>query len=166
MEPFAVFDCSLARCPIGQSCSNLRELLAALHSIPDNVLEHHMLRCTLEDHFELYEFPNDLARWCWDALGDHVVGEQLGLVDPYTSIAPLLTCAPSSWRFWKIGFGIWNVFRGADRDWNCICWLRGSWLTTQGNGFLHPWRWPRRFPQCHYGRCFFTYTKPVGAQTT
>ncbi len=93
MEPFAVFDCSLARCPIGQSCSNLRELLAALHSIPDNVLEHHMLRCTLEDHFELYEFPNDLARWCWDALGDHVVGEQLGLVDPYRhrSIADLRT---------------------------------------------------------------------------
>jgi hypothetical protein len=83
MEPFAVFDCSLARCAIGQSCSNLRELLAALHGISDNVLEHHMLRCPLEDHFELYEFPNDLARWCWDALGDHVIGEQLGLVDPY-----------------------------------------------------------------------------------
>jgi hypothetical protein len=46
-------------------------------------LEHHMLRCPLEDHFELYEFPNDLARWCWDALGDPVIGEQLGLVDPY-----------------------------------------------------------------------------------
>jgi hypothetical protein len=83
MEPFAVYDCSLARSAIGQSCSNLRELLAALHNIPDNVLEHHMLRCTLEDHFELYEFPNDLARWCWDDLGDHVIGEQLGLVDPY-----------------------------------------------------------------------------------
>jgi hypothetical protein len=37
----------------------------------------------LDDHFELYEFPNDLARWCWDALGDHVLGEQLALVDPY-----------------------------------------------------------------------------------
>jgi hypothetical protein len=83
MEPFAVFDCSLARHAIGQSCSNLRELLTALRSVPDNVIEHHMLRCPLEDHFELYEFPNDLARWCWDALGDHVVGEQLGLVDPY-----------------------------------------------------------------------------------
>jgi hypothetical protein len=91
MEPFAVFDCSMARCAIGQSCSNLRELLMALRSVPDNVLEHHMLRCPLEDHFELYEFPNDLARWCWDDLGDHVIGEQLGLVDPYRyhSIADL-----------------------------------------------------------------------------
>ncbi len=41
------------------------------------------MRCALEDHFELHEFPNDLARWCWTALGDHVLGEQLGLVDPY-----------------------------------------------------------------------------------
>lgn len=83
MEPFSVYDCSLARQAIGQSCSNLRELLMLLHDVPDGVLEHHMLRCPLEDYFELYEFPNDLARWCWDALGDHVIGEQLGLVDPY-----------------------------------------------------------------------------------
>jgi len=83
MEPFAVYDCSLARRAVGQSCSNLRELLSALRVVPDIVLEHHVLRCPLEDHFEMYEFPNDLARWCWDALGDHVIGEQLGLVDPY-----------------------------------------------------------------------------------
>ena len=42
-----------------------------------------MMRCALEDHFELYEFPNDLARWSWEALGDHLLGEQLALIDPY-----------------------------------------------------------------------------------
>ena len=26
-----------------------------------------MMRCALEDYFELYEFPNDLARWSWEA---------------------------------------------------------------------------------------------------
>lgn len=83
MDSFSIFDCSLARTAIGQSCSNLRELLTAIRTVPESVLVHHMLRCALEDHFELYEFPNDLARWCWDALGDHVIGEQLGLVDPY-----------------------------------------------------------------------------------
>jgi hypothetical protein len=41
------------------------------------------MHCVLEDHFELYEFPNDLARWCWEALGDRLLGEQLGLIDPY-----------------------------------------------------------------------------------
>ena len=38
-----------------------------------------MMRCALEDHFELYEFPNDLARWCWDSLGDQELAEELAL---------------------------------------------------------------------------------------
>lgn len=80
---FQIYDCSLARWAIGRSCSNMRELLEAVNNVPDMVLEHHMMRCALEDYFELYEFPNDLARWCWESLGDHVLGEQLGLVDPY-----------------------------------------------------------------------------------
>jgi hypothetical protein len=82
-EPFCVMDCSLVRCATGRACSNLRELLEAIRTVPDAVLEHHMMRCVLEDHFELHEFPNDLARWCWTVLGDNVLGEQLGLVDPY-----------------------------------------------------------------------------------
>jgi len=90
MEPFALFDCSLARQAVGRSCSNLRDLLDALRTVPDTVLEHHMMRCALDDHFELYEFPNDLARWCWDALGDRGLAEQLGLVDPYQQPLPAL----------------------------------------------------------------------------
>ena len=82
-EPFYLFDCSLVRRAIGRVCANLRDLLDAIHTVPDAVLDHHMKRCALDNHFELHEFPNDLARWCWDALGDHVLGEQLGLVDPY-----------------------------------------------------------------------------------
>ena len=84
IEPFAVFDCTLARLPIGRSCSNMRELLEAIRAVPDMVIEHHMTRCALEDHFDLYEFPNDLARWCWDMLADHVLAETLGLVDPFS----------------------------------------------------------------------------------
>jgi hypothetical protein len=83
MEPFAVFDCSLARLALGRRCTNLRELLEAVRSVPDAVIEHHLMRCALEDHFDLYEYPNDLARWCSEGLGDQVLAEQLGLVDPY-----------------------------------------------------------------------------------
>ncbi|HCU25631.1 MAG TPA: hypothetical protein DF383_11505 [Deltaproteobacteria bacterium] len=73
----------MVRCAGGKVCSNLRELLEAARSVPDAVLEHHMMRCALEDYFELYEFPNDFARWCWNSLGDQALGEQLGLIDPY-----------------------------------------------------------------------------------
>ena len=84
IDSFALFDCSLARYGIGRSCSNLRELLEAVRLVPDMVLEHHMMRCALEDYFELYEFPNDLARWCWEALGDHLLAEEFSLIDPYS----------------------------------------------------------------------------------
>jgi len=87
-EPFALFDCNLARCATGRSCSNLRELLDAVRTVPDAVLEHHLLRCALDDHFELYEFPNDLARWTWTALGDPALAERLSLVDPYQYDSP------------------------------------------------------------------------------
>lgn len=82
-EPFLLHDCTLARCACGRMCMNLRELLEAVRSVPEAVLEHHMMRCALEDYFELYEFPNDFAHWCWTSLGDHVLGEQLGSIDPY-----------------------------------------------------------------------------------
>ena len=82
-EPFALFECSLARLATGKACTNLRELLDLAMNGSDGALEHHMMHCALDDHFELYEFPNDLARWCWDGLGDDVLAEQLGLIDPY-----------------------------------------------------------------------------------
>jgi hypothetical protein len=84
-ELFSVFECSLARRATGRVCTNLRELLDAMRTVPDAVIEHHVIRCALEDHFELHEFPNDLALWCWSTLGDNVLGEQLGLIDPYHS---------------------------------------------------------------------------------
>jgi hypothetical protein len=82
-EPFCLMDCSLVRRATGRTCLNLRELLDAIRDASDGVLEHHMMRCALDNHFELHEFPNDFARWCWTALGDNVLGEQLGLIDPY-----------------------------------------------------------------------------------
>ncbi|MBX7168957.1 MAG: hypothetical protein K1X74_21655 [Pirellulales bacterium] len=82
-QDFALHDCSLARLATGRSCTNLRELLETLRDAPDAVLRHHMMRCALENYFDLYEFPNDLARWCWDALGDRELAEELGLINPY-----------------------------------------------------------------------------------
>jgi hypothetical protein len=97
IEPFALFDCSLARCAVGKTCTNLRELLDVARTASDATIEHHMMRCVLEDHFALYEFPNDLARWCWEALGDDVLAEQLGLIDPYRhGSTPLLRAAMTS----------------------------------------------------------------------
>ncbi len=80
---FRLYDCGLVRQASGTACGNLRDLLNAVRSASDGVIEHHMMRCVLENDFELHEFPNDFARWCWNALGDHALGEELGLIDPY-----------------------------------------------------------------------------------
>lgn len=110
-EPFRLMDCSLVRCATGRVCFNLRELAEAMRTVPDAVLEHHMMRCALEDHFELYEFPNDLARWSWAVLGDNVLGEQLGLIDPYRqpSIAALRAALVNVMdeRLWGITYVPW-----------------------------------------------------------
>jgi hypothetical protein len=91
LGPFALFDCNLVRCALGRTVTNLRELLDGVRTTSDAAIEHHMVRCALDDHFELYEFPNDLARWCREALGDAALGEELGLIDPYqhASVASL-----------------------------------------------------------------------------
>jgi len=81
--PFVVYDCSLVVRATGHSVSNLRELLHAVREVGNFVLEHHMMRCQLSDHFELNEFPNDFARWCWQDLGERSTAERLGLIDPY-----------------------------------------------------------------------------------
>ena len=81
---FLIQDCSLVRCAMGHACLNLRELLDSARSAGAIVLEHHLMRCALEDHFELYEFPNDMARWCWDSLGDRELAEELALLNPYS----------------------------------------------------------------------------------
>jgi hypothetical protein len=73
-EPFCLFECSLVRCATGRVCVNLRELLESIRTVPESVLEHHMMRCALEDHFELHEFPmiwpaGAGTRWattCWE----------------------------------------------------------------------------------------------------
>lgn len=93
-SPLHIFDCSLARLATGRHCSNLRELFDAIRTVPEPVLEHHMMRCVLEDRFELDEFPNEFARWCWESLGDHVLGEQLALIDPYQH--PTMACVRSA----------------------------------------------------------------------
>src|SRR5262245_65925046 len=83
VEAFALFDCNLVRCALGRTVTNLRELLDAVKTAPDAAIEHHMMRCALDDHFELYEFPNDLARWCREALGNAGLGDGHSVLGSY-----------------------------------------------------------------------------------
>ena len=39
-QPFSLFDCNLARCAVGRTCTNLRELLDVVRTASDATLEH------------------------------------------------------------------------------------------------------------------------------
>jgi hypothetical protein len=116
-KPFVLLECSLLRQATGLNCTNLRELLEAIRTVPDAVLDYHMMRCALEDHFELYEFPNDLARWCWDALGDHVLAEQLGL-STHININQRPICEPPWSMRSKGSSGSYSGSPGRGRVWS------------------------------------------------
>ena len=74
----------------------------------------------MEDHVELHEFPNDLARWCWTGLGDNVLGEQLGRGRSSTGITSIASLRSTlvnllEDRLW----GMESISPGAAGDWNC-----------------------------------------------
>ena len=162
-SPFCVMDCSLIRCTTGRACSNLRELLEAIRTVSDAVLEHHMMRCALEDHFELYEFPNDLARWCWSALGDNVLGEQLGPGRSLSDVAvttPLRIVAGQRDRGSAVGTGPRAVVPprpGTAPDRVAADRLRHG--RTDSSRRRPCWR---PSSACRRGRCFFTSTRRSG----
>ncbi len=57
IEPFRVMDCSLVRLATGQMCSNLRELLDAVRTVHETVLEHHMMRLPWRTTSSCTSFP-------------------------------------------------------------------------------------------------------------
>ena len=54
-ELFFVYECSLARRATGRVCTNLRELLEAMRTASDAVLEHHMKALDLTDDRSIKE---------------------------------------------------------------------------------------------------------------
>ena len=119
VEAFALFDCNLVRCALGRTVTNLRELLEAVKTAPDAAIEHHMMRCALDNHFELYEFPNDLARWCREALGNAALERSSAWWIPISTTRLLHFERHSPTRL-KSGCGAWNAFLRVRQDWSCI----------------------------------------------
>ena len=108
-EPFCVMDCSLIRCATGRVCSNLRELLEAMRTASDAVLEHHMMRCALEDHFELLRVSQRFSPLVLDGPGRQRAGGATGRRRslPATVDGDALRARWSTWS--KIGSGAWNA---------------------------------------------------------
>jgi len=84
MTTFAVNDCALLTRMSGlPPAFNLRELRERIAACSDNVLFHHYCETTLRATFDNPDYRNDFAVWAKLYLGDRVLAERLGILDPY-----------------------------------------------------------------------------------
>ncbi|OIP36341.1 MAG: hypothetical protein AUK27_01995 [Deltaproteobacteria bacterium CG2_30_66_27] len=84
MNPFEVKDCALLVRMSGlPPAFNLRELRERIAVCGENVLFHHFCETTLRGAFDNPDYRNDFSVWSKWYLGDRVVSERLGILDPY-----------------------------------------------------------------------------------
>ena len=84
MTLFEVKDCALLTRMSGlPPAFNLRELRERIAVCGENVLFHHFCETTLRGTFDNPDYRNDFAVWSKLYLGDRVLGERLGILDPY-----------------------------------------------------------------------------------
>jgi len=85
MKPFEVKDCALLIRMSGLvPAMNLRELRDRISTCRENVLYHHFCETTIRPTFDDPDYRNDFAVWSKLYLGDRVLAERLGILDPYS----------------------------------------------------------------------------------
>ncbi|MEW6665452.1 MAG: DUF5752 family protein [Thermodesulfobacteriota bacterium] len=84
MSPFEIKDCALLTRMSGLAPAlNLRELRDRISICTPDVLYHHFCETPLTPTFDYPDYRNDFAVWARRRLGDHVLAERLGMIDPY-----------------------------------------------------------------------------------
>lgn len=84
MNQFTVRDCTLLTRMSGlPSALNLRELRDRISVCNPNVLYHHFYETTHLPYFDNPDYRNDFAIWVKLYLGDRILSERLGIIDPY-----------------------------------------------------------------------------------
>lgn len=84
MGDFIIQDCSLLTRTSGLPAAiNLRELRDRVGICRQDVLYHHFCETPLVPSFDNPDYRNDFAVWALLHLGDRVLAEQLGIINPY-----------------------------------------------------------------------------------
>lgn len=84
-DVFRIKDCALITRMAGTaSALNLRELRERIASCPLGSLYHHFCETVIRASFDDPEFRNDFAVWAARHLGDRVLAERIGILNPYS----------------------------------------------------------------------------------
>ncbi|MCE5316128.1 MAG: DUF5752 family protein [Parachlamydia sp.] len=81
-EPFYIRNCSLSAIATGERARSLLELREKLTTIDDGCLYYHFWGQRLNPYFVHPQHHNDFAYWVYHRLHDHVLAEQLNIIDP------------------------------------------------------------------------------------
>ncbi len=69
--------------PTGQNAQSLRELLSLIRMVDGDVIYHHMYRGYLRYTPQLWDYPNDFARWANNGLESQILAEGLANINPF-----------------------------------------------------------------------------------
>jgi hypothetical protein len=81
-NPFHVKNCSLAAIATGERVNSLLELRDKLATIDDGCIYFHFWGGRMNPKFVHPQYHNDFASWVFHRLHDHVLAEQLNIIDP------------------------------------------------------------------------------------
>jgi hypothetical protein len=88
MNPFEIKDCALLTRMSGLiPAVSLRELRERITVCSGGSLYHHFCETPLVPLFDNPDYRNDFAVWVKLELGDRVLAERLGMIDPYTCVS-------------------------------------------------------------------------------
>lgn len=82
-HPFLFTGCWELREMVGRSARDEQQLLEAIEEIPLDSLSYHTHSFFLRHKYIAGPYPNDFATWAAIQVRDRVLGEKLGILDPY-----------------------------------------------------------------------------------
>jgi hypothetical protein len=82
-DPFFFTGCWELREMVGRSARDEQQLLEAIEEIPLDSLSYHTHSFFLRHKYIAGPYPNDFATWAAIQVRDRVLGEKLGILDPY-----------------------------------------------------------------------------------
>jgi len=82
-HPFLFVGCWELREMLGRSARDEQQLLEAIEEVPPDSIYYHTHSFFLRHKYIAGPYPNDFATWAAIQVRDRVLGEKLGILDPY-----------------------------------------------------------------------------------
>lgn len=83
LAPFCFVGCVEIKEMLGRRVRDEQELLDTIEEVPPESIYYHTYSNFLRHRYIKGPYPNDFATWVAEEIGDHVLGERLGILSPF-----------------------------------------------------------------------------------